>query len=343
MQVVLRSLLAATLVASAASCALNEHGLDSADAGRIGAAGAGPSVTGAAGAPAGAAGDANTTGTGVGGAAGSTPMITGAAGSASSTAGAAGSSTGAAGSGAAGHPTATTGAGGAAGTTGASGATAGASGTGGGAQGGAGGAGTAAAGAGGGAAGSGSTNPDIGCSDGTREGYLDLSMYPQIAACAGGWDEPGLISTNAKTPLCDRRGGNDGDKPDGRGCSAADLCAAGWHVCLGVSSVANVLGGCADAIAPYGDHPVFFATAQRAQGLVCSTNGQGMNNVYGCGTIGSTPDRSCEPLDRFLHDSDCANNPPWSCSNGPLGTSQSELDDVTKSGPERGGVLCCAN
>jgi hypothetical protein len=147
----------------------------------------------------------------------------------------------------------------------------------------------------------------------------------------------------ARTPECDRRGGNDGDKPDGRGCSAADLCAAGWHVCLGVTSIANIHGGCADAIAPFGDHPVFFATAQRAQGLVCSTNGQGMNNVYGCGTIGSTPDRSCEPLDRFLHDSDCANNPPWSCANGPLGTSQSELDDVTKSGPERGGVLCCAN
>ena len=184
--------------------------------------------------------------------------------------------------------------------------------------------------------------PEVGCSDGTREGYTSLTKYPRVAACSGAWDEPGLISTQAQRPQCNRKSGNTGSNTDGAGCSAADLCAAGWHVCTSAQELADVPNGCADATSAFtGFNSVFFATAQHAQALSCTTNGQGMNNVYGCGNFGSPPDHSCQPLDRFLHDTDCSNVPPWSCSNGPPGTSQTELDDITKSGSSHGGVLCC--
>jgi hypothetical protein len=352
MQVGARSLLAASLlVAWVAACSLNEHGLGS----------TGGQVTGAAGAPMGTAGNAGAGGTvagptggggttslggssGAGNAAGgasggSGAPASGAAGDNSGTAGdssgAAGNNSGAAGdsSGAAGDNSGTAGA---TSNGGAGGATAGAGGTStGGATGGAGGKG----GAGGSAA------PDPGCSDGTREGYLDTTVYPKIAACAGAWDTPGLDSTDSRTPQCDRRAGNDGDKPDGRGCSVADLCESGWHVCdtAHAVSVATMGAGCDDAVAPANGKPVFYVTRQHATGLVCDNSlNAGTNNLYGCGNIGSTADKnSCAPFTRMLRDSDCLNNAPWMCSDGPNGTATDELDVVTKGSASRGGVLCC--
>src|SRR5262245_27652189 len=61
----------------------------------------------------------------------------------------------------------------------------------------------------------------VGCADGQREGFVDLSAYPHIAACAGGWSAPGVIGVTA---ACDHHAGDDGPDPSGVGCSAADLC-----------------------------------------------------------------------------------------------------------------------
>jgi hypothetical protein len=33
----------------------------------------------------------------------------------------------------------------------------------------------------------------IGCSDGQREGFTDLTAYPCIAACAASWTVPGVV------------------------------------------------------------------------------------------------------------------------------------------------------
>ena len=359
MQVGARSLLAASLlVAWVASCSLNEHGLGSTGGGQ---------ATGVAGAPMGTAGNAGAGGTIVGptGGGGTTSFggSSGAgneSGASGDTAGAAGGSSGTTGdtagaggdtAGAGGDTTGTAGATPTGGDSGAAGAGAngGAGGGTAGAGGSAGSGGVVAAGGGSGAGGSGaagSAAPDPGCSDGTREGYLDTTMYPKIAACAGAWDTPGLDSTDSRTPQCDRRAGNDGDKVDGRGCSAADLCESGWHVCENAHavSVATMGAGCDDAVAPANGKPVFYVTRQHATGLVCdnSTNASGTNNLYGCGNIGSAADKSsCAPFTRMLRDSDCLLNSPWMCSDGPNGTSQDELDVVTKSGPSRGGVLCC--
>jgi len=43
-----------------------------------------------------------------------------------------------------------------------------------------------------------------GCSDGTREGFLDIMAYPKIAACSGGFSVPDLI--NAIAPKCQMSG-----------------------------------------------------------------------------------------------------------------------------------------
>jgi hypothetical protein len=349
MQVGARSLLAASFVAWVAACSFNEHGLGSTS---------GAQATGAAGAPLGTTGSAGAGGmiagpTGGGGA----TSLGGTSGAGNATGGAAGGggapATGAAGdnSGTAGDNSGTAGAG--SGAAGDSSGTAGASSKGGagGATAGAGGgstiAGDAGAGATGGMSGAGgSTASDPGCSDGTREGFLDATTYPTIAACAGAWDTPGLDSTDALTPQCNRRAGNDGDIPDGRGCSAADLCESGWHVCATAHGVAVATNGagCTDAVAPANGKPVFYVTRQRATGLTCDTgpNPTGTNNLYGCGNIGSTADKnSCSPLNRMMRDSDCLLNSPWMCSDGPNGTSQDEYDVVTKGGSSRGGVLCC--
>ena len=123
----------------------------------------------------------------------------------------------------------------------------------------------------------------------------------------------------------------------------ADLCAAGWSVCETDRAVAQLADSCDDAIAPFGDRPVFFVTRQRGQGLDCPGPGNqnGTNNLYGCGDIGSTADKSCAPFTHMLRDSDCQEEPPWSCADGPLGNSQDEYSVVTKLGSGLGGVLCC--
>jgi hypothetical protein len=179
----------------------------------------------------------------------------------------------------------------------------------------------------------------VGCADGTREGLQSLARFPDVAACSGGWTVPGLVSPQTLTPQCGRAAGNDGAKPDGEGCSVADLCADGWHVCESAHELAAKAMNCDEAF-PGGAVKMFFASRQRAQGTTCdTTNTAGTNNVYGCGNFGSNA--TCTPFMHMLRDSDCKANPPWMCVDGPLSQSTSELMDVTKPSSEHGGVLCC--
>jgi hypothetical protein len=336
MQVGFRNLLVAALAAWVASftaaCALDDHGLGGGvDSGtgrvQLGGStgmtmtGAGGQTLGAAGAtmlPSGAAGTIGSPGADATGAAGDATTVDAAAADTPAGADAAAGAAGVAMTGAAGEPA--------------------------GAAGGSGAAGTGAGGAGGAAAGANGGTGTPGCADGTREGYTDLQQYPMIAACAGGWDEPGLDSDASMTPECDRHGGNDGDHPDGHGCSVEDLCAAGWSVCASAHVVSNLAGSCDDALAPSGDKPVFFLTRQRAVGLVCTpTNATGTNNFYGCGNIGSAADKSCTPFTHMMRDTDCQNEPPWACGDPSGADNQDEYSVVTKPGPTKGGVLCCKN
>jgi tRNA A-37 threonylcarbamoyl transferase component Bud32 len=183
---------------------------------------------------------------------------------------------------------------------------------------------------------------EIGCADGTRDGFLDRRKYQTIAACAGGWSVPGVVGGPNLVPRCGLEGGNNGRRPDGAGCTAADLCAEGWQVCPTAALVMERAGGCQDAVPDGGSDTLFFATGQRATRHLC--DGFGLNNVHGCGGgLGPAEDPSCAPFSRRLGHQECSAMPPWSCSTDPSAVvdGQNEAAIVTKAGSSGGGVLCC--
>jgi hypothetical protein len=202
--------------------------------------------------------------------------------------------------------------------------------------------------------------PAPGCADGTREGFLSVTRYPRIAGCSGGFAVAGLAG--AVGPVCARNAGNDSKNPAGSGCSAADLCAEGWHVCTSATEVAaRSPEGCAGASdAPFG---TFFATRQSGPGCnlcargpevcdacqmcgmagcrqECRQTAATVDDFFGCGDVGYPASGSCAPLTR-ASGNNCETLPrPWSC---PTPAGRNEADTVVKPGPESGGVLCCSD
>jgi hypothetical protein len=145
----------------------------------------------------------------------------------------------------------------------------------------------------------------IGCSDGTREGFLALGAYPLIAACGGAWDVPGIHNV---VPACGRAAGNTGDNPMGQGCNVTDLCAEGWHVCLGKDDVLYRSElGCTE-IMDNAQSPAFFLTRTSSTGAFnCAPDVIGdpstVNDIFGCGDLGCPAnEESCEPLQLGSHD-----------------------------------------
>lgn len=172
--------------------------------------------------------------------------------------------------------------------------------------------------------------PVNGCADGEREALADELVYPDIAACAGGFAVPGVV---VNVPFCDRQGGDDGLEPSGEGCSVEDLCSEGWHVC--VDSAEVQAAGVADCSAEaFGGS--FFATRQSGEGAN-TCNATGVNDVFGCGDIGYGNIMGCAPLNRSSANG-CSMLPaPWDCDT----SLTQEAEFITKEGPEFGGVLCC--
>jgi hypothetical protein len=186
--------------------------------------------------------------------------------------------------------------------------------------------------------GNGVTCVPSGCSDGTREGFVNATQFPNIAGCSGGWSVAGLLP--GITAKCGLAGGNSGANPNGNTCSAADLCETGWHVCATSLQVKNAsaTGGCSGSTAA-GAASLFFATLQSGPGA--GDCGSGTNDLFGCGNLGAAPNGSCSPLDRFSNNLCGSLAAPWSCVSANGGFD--EAIKVTKSGPASGGVLCCRN
>jgi hypothetical protein len=172
-----------------------------------------------------------------------------------------------------------------------------------------------------------------GCSDGSREGFTDIATHPEVAACSGGWSVPGILSTT--TPVCDHNSGDDSNNTSGAGCSVADLCAPGWHVCASSSDFTlHSPAGCSGLAAASG---LFFASRQSGPG---SKNcGAGANDLFGCGTIGPAPSGNCSPFSQFSNDLCSSLGTPWSCGSDGF----QEANNVTKASSAKGGVLCCLN
>ena len=204
-------------------------------------------------------------------------------------------------------------------------------------------------------------NPKAGCSDGTREGYNDLMLFPTIAACGGAWDQPGIFNMPAK---CNRQAGNDGVNSPGTGCTVSDLCVAGWHVCYGKDDVVfRNADGCAGVMTG-ATPPVFFTTQMSSTGsFMCASGANATNDLFGCGNLGCdftsnpTVKTMCAPLGLSSHDlckglrndlgcGDWCNHLgkyPGAPNSWDCGTDgDKEALNVVKTHPEQqGGVLCC--
>ena len=211
--------------------------------------------------------------------------------------------------------------------------------------------------------------PAVGCADGTREGFQDFSTYQFIAACSGAWSEGGVTSSN-NNGTCGRAGGNDGNRADGQGCSAADLCMEGWHICRGHEEVAlRAPNGCGDAVPPgTPDKSLFFAVSQNSTASSQCDDSSNGNDIFGCGNLGSglSSGQECGVLNRVLASmqaNTCGFNEaepplgPWVCQ-GDATSHLAEGTLVTKNGCpggscsydgravanwDKGGVLCCAD
>ncbi|MEM1029999.1 MAG: hypothetical protein AAGN82_06600 [Myxococcota bacterium] len=191
---------------------------------------------------------------------------------------------------------------------------------------------------GGGGDGGGGGGASNGCADGTRELFVDISQEPNIAGCSGAWSVEGFLSGASMVPQCGRNGGNDGVNPDGTGCSAEDLCAAGWAVCASATEVAAAAanGGC-----PPAGPPGMWATRQGGLPASKECSSDGIDDVAGCGyVIGRVPGATCAPLNRVLHHVDCTLSTGWDCGSEANFLS-SEHTIVTKPTTSDGGVLCC--
>ncbi len=208
-------------------------------------------------------------------------------------------------------------------------------------------------GPGGGDAGGGDAAPvsPAGCADGTRETFTDETHYPAIAGCQGGFTVAGVVTIGSQSPQCGRHAGNTAPENQIDGCSVADLCAVGWHVCSSSQDVADSLahgknnGQCDDSV-----DNAFWITRQSQSasplsggtGLyACASNAH--NNLVGCGPLGQQlqTNQGCGPLDRVLNASTCGNGSAWECG-GTGGTATlTEADVVVKRNLQNGGALCC--
>jgi hypothetical protein len=154
-----------------------------------------------------------------------------------------------------------------------------------------------------------------GCHSGVRVGFSDTNTFPKIAACAGGWDSPGLVNTNP-TP------GN-----------AAALCADGWHICSSIEEVKRATEGkgCEAAELKSG---AFFAIQDGVfEPPECFTRGS--IGVLGCGSLGAPAPQACAPLERVSNPGCSALDEPWACEK------EMEVWSLTKPKYDGGGVLCC--
>ena len=139
----------------------------------------------------------------------------------------------------------------------------------------------------------------VGCSDGTREGFL---KFNNLAACSGAWTVKGIHHNEG--PSCNRKSGNTGENQAGAGCNVEDLCATGWHVCLGRGDVATRseygCNGILDGMPQ--NEPYLFITRTSSTGeLNCDPDTVGvplnMNDIFGCGNFGCyATGNKCDPL-----------------------------------------------
>jgi hypothetical protein len=133
----------------------------------------------------------------------------------------------------------------------------------------------------------------IGCSDGTREGFVDLAQYPTIAGCAASWTGTVSLRASATGAAC-------GDSSAGPGapCAApADACATGWRMCgdtgdpSDVSSRLSVAQCSADAVGTFMaamSHCTSYNPCVYTPPFGCNASGAFCAEAVCCGTACNT-------------------------------------------------------
>jgi hypothetical protein len=124
----------------------------------------------------------------------------------------------------------------------------------------------------------------VGCADGRREGLLDMTLFPNIAACIGTWS--GQLSL--RLPATGQACGNDLAKT----CStAADLCASGWHLCASGGSAIEVTHNLTPDQCDFAGGGRYVAATSHCLGL-CVYDPSG-NEMYPCNPIGDCAEPVC--------------------------------------------------
>jgi hypothetical protein len=180
-----------------------------------------------------------------------------------------------------------------------------------------------------------------GCADATREGFPDIKDWPDIAGCSGAWRVPGLLGPEARLPQCGREAGNNGRRATGEGCSVADLCADGWHVCRDATEVERRSPSGCESASTEPESRLFVVLAGASAMGVCFPDPTAANDIYGCGTLGDPVKSACSPLDRHMGFAECLSwtDGIWSC--GAADDHLREAAVVVKTASGRGGALCC--
>lgn len=179
-----------------------------------------------------------------------------------------------------------------------------------------------------------------GCSDGSREWFVDRNLYPDIAGCAGAFDRPGL---NNSSPSCSRKTGNSAVDTSGTGCSAADLCEVGWKVCDSLMTLLSSSGGRFCDTSRHVSMPSgsFYASAITSEQIsnTCQDYLPPGGNLVGCGNVelGSY----CEMNGKHVFSSVQSPTTLSSTWNLPSGTLEDMLTSATKTFSMTSGVLCC--
>lgn len=174
-----------------------------------------------------------------------------------------------------------------------------------------------------------------GCADGTREGFLDTTRFPDIAACAGHFPKQSLRASRSGMP-CD---------PGTNTCaSAADLCRVGWHICMANGSAHDLADrvSSADCGSAVGGMGIFVTAADHAvvecagpcsyapTPLLCSDH-----PPVACGLGSFAPDYCCP--DQVWPKATPSTNQAW-------GANRCDLFDQNAKNREGNGslgVLCC--
>ncbi len=189
-----------------------------------------------------------------------------------------------------------------------------------------------------------------GCSDGTREGFVNIGTYPGVAGCAGAFSIPGVLSTTT-VPACSRAAGNNGANAAGTGCNIADLCGVGWHVCRNPAELVKFAPLGCDSTIP---NTLFFASRQSSTGCNACATGVTLggtcnsssctagcaqvdtiaNDLYGCGRGLAAQGGACGLL---AASGNTCGNVNWDCGSD----GNAEALNARVLNAAGGGALCC--